>query len=328
MQKLIAVLIAAVLFLPQVAVHAQPTSTSSGPAYPSKPIRFVVPFGPGSASDTLARIAGQDLSQSLGQSVVVVPKPGADGALAALDVKRSAADGYTFLFGTNSPLAVVPNIRKEPPYDVTADFTPVTFLGENTFFIVVHTSVPVKSIAELVAHAKANPTALNYPAANTYALVATALFAMNNGIQMHAVPYKSEPDAMPDLLSGRMHLLFGTPTSVLAHVKEGRLRALVTTLEERSPLLPDVPSFPEAGQAKLPIGPWFALVGPAGLPPEIVARMNKEMVAVLAKPAVKELMLKQGFMARSSTPEAVAAYIKEQLAVWKSALKAAGVEPQ
>ena len=328
MQKLIAVLIAAVLFLPQVAIHAQPTSTSSGQAYPSKPIRFVVPFGPGSASDVLARIAGQDLSQSLGQTVVVVPKPGADGALSALEVKRSAADGYTFLFGTNSPLAVVPNIRKEPPYDVLADFTPVTFIGDNTFFIVVHPSVPANSIAELIAYAKANPTTLNYPAANTYALVATALFAVNNGIQIHAVPYKSEPDAMPDLLSGRMHLLFGTPTSVLAHAKDGKLRVLATTLQERSPLMPDVPSFPEAGQAKLPIGPWFALVGPAGLPPEIVARMNKEMVAVLAKPTVKELMLKQGFMARSSTPEAVAAHIKEQLAVWKSALKAAGVEPQ
>jgi len=320
MQRLTAALIAAVLFLPQAAIHAQP--------YPSKPIRFVIPFGPGSATDTLARIAGQYLSQSLGQPVVVVPKPGADGAISALDVKRSAADGYTFLFGTNSPLAVVPNIRKDPPYDVMADFTPVTFLGDNTFFIVVHPSVPAKSIAELVAYAKANPKALNYPAGNTYALVATALFAVNNGIQMHAVPYKSEPDAMPDLLSGRMHLLFGTPTSVLAHVNEGRLRALVTTLQERSPLLPDVPSFPEAGQPKLPIGPWFGLVGPAGLPREIVARMNKEMVAVLAKPSVRELMLRQGFMARSSTPEALAAYMKEQLAVWKTALKTAGVEPQ
>ncbi len=320
MQKLIAALIAAVIFLPPAAIHAQP--------YPSRPIKWVIPFGPGSATDTLARIAGQDLSQSLGQPVVVVPKPGADGALSALEVKRSAADGYTFLFGTNSPLAVVPNIRKEPPYNVMADFTPVTFLGDNTFFIVVHPSVPAKSIAELVAHAKANPKALNYPAGNTYALVATALFAVSNGIQMHAVPYKSELDSIGDMLSGRVHLLFGTPTIVMGHVKEGKLRALATTLQERSPLLPDVPSFPEAGQAKLPIGPWFALVGPAGLPPRIVARMNQEMVAVLAKPSVRELMQRQGFMAKSSTPEALTAYLKEQLAVWKTALKTAGVEPQ
>ena len=320
MQRLIAALIAAVFFLAPAASHAQP--------YPSKPIRFVLPFGPGSATDALARIAGQDLSQSLGQPVVVAHRPGADGALSALDVKRSAADGYTFLFGTNSPLAVVPNIRKEPPYDVMADFTPITYIGDNTFFIVVHPSLPAKSIAQLVALAKANPKVLNYPVGNTYALVATALFAMNNGIAMHAVPYKSEPDAMPDLLSGRVHLLFGTSTNTLAHVKEGKLRALATTLLERSPLLPDVPSFPEAGQARLPIGPWFAMVGPAGLPREIVARMNKEMVAVLARPSVKEAMLKHGFMAKSSSPEVLAAYLKEQLAVWKTALKTAGVEPQ
>jgi len=320
MQKLMAAAIAAALVLPQAALHAQP--------YPSKSIRFVIPFGPGSASDALARIAGQDLSQSFGQPVVVVPKAGADGALAALDVKRSAADGYTFLFGTNSPLAVVPNIRKEPPYDVMADFTPVTYLGDNTFFIVVHPSVPVKSIAELIAYAKGNPKALNYAAGNTYALVATALFAVTNGIEMQSVPYKSEPDAMIDLLSGRVRLMSGTATSVLSHVKDGKLKALATTLHERSPLMPDVPSFPEAGQSKFPIGPWFALLGPAGLPPEIVARMNKEMAATLVKPSVRDLMLKQGFIPRSSTPEALAAYMKEQLAVWNMALKSAGVEPQ
>ena len=320
MKTLNATLIAVVLFLAQAAIHAQP--------YPSKPIKFVISFGPGSASDVLARIAGQELSQSLGQPIVVLPKPGADGALSGLEVKRSAADGYTFLFGSNSALAVVQNMRKEPPYDATVDFTPITFLGDNTFFIVVHPSVPAKSISELVAYAKANPKALNYPAGNTYALVATSMFAVNNGIEMHAVPYKSEPDAIPDLLSGRVHLLFGTSTTVLGPVKDGKLRALATTLQERSPLMPDVPSFPESGQVKLPIGPWFGLVGPAGLPPEIVARMNKEMVAVLAKPSVKELMLRQGFMAKSSTPEALAAYMKEQVAVWKTALKAAGVELQ
>lgn len=329
MQKLIVALMAAVSFLPQVAVHAQSSSPNAANAsYPSRPIRFVIPFGPGSATDVLARIAGQDLSQSLGQPIVVVPKPGADGALSALEVKRAAADGHTFLFGTNSPLAVVPNMRKEPPYDVMADFTPVTFLGDNTFFFVVHPSLPVKSVAELVAHAKANPKTLNYAAGNTYALVATAMFAVNNGIQMHAVPYKSEPDALVDLLSGRIHLMNSTSTTASTHVKEGKLRVLATTFHERSPLMPDVPSFPEAGQARFPIGPWFALVGPAGLPPDIVARMNREMAAVLAKPSVREAMLKQGFMARSSTPEALTIYMKEQIGVWKSALKLAGVEPQ
>jgi tripartite-type tricarboxylate transporter receptor subunit TctC len=307
---------------------AQTPSAAGRQAYPSKPIRFVLAFGPGSASDALARIAAQDLMPLLGQPVVVVHKPGADGALSALEVKRAPADGYTFLFGTNSPLAVVPNIRKDPPYDVMADFTPVTFLGENSFFIVVHPSVPAKSIAELIAYAKANPSTLNYASPNTYAMVASAMFATSNGVVMHSVPYKSEPDAMPDILSGRVHVMFGTSTNVGAHVKEGKLRVLATTLTERSALMPEAPSFPETGQARLPIAPWFALVGPAGVPPEIVTRMNKEMVAVLAKPAVKEAMLRQGFAARSSTPEALAAYMRDQLAIWKTALKTAGLEPQ
>jgi tripartite-type tricarboxylate transporter receptor subunit TctC len=320
MQVRIAALIAAVLFLLPAAVYAQ--------AYPLKPIRFIISFGPGSASDALARIAGQELSQSLGQPIVVLPKPGADGALSGVELKRATADGYTFLFGSNSALAVVSGLRKDPPYDPTKDFTPITYLGDNTFFIVVHPSVPARSIAELIAHAKANPKALNYPAPNTYALVATALFASNNGLVMHAVPYKSEPDAMADLLSGRVHLMFGTSTNVGAHVKDGRLRVLATTLNERSPLMPDVPAFPETGQSKLPIGPWFGFVGPAGLPRELVLRMNKEMVAVLSKQSVKDAMLNHGFMARSSTPEALGAFIKEQVAVWKTALKQAGVEPQ
>ena len=328
MQRLLATLLAAVLFVPLSADAAQSTSTGAAQAYPSRPIRFIISFGPGSASDALARIAGQELTQSLGQPVVVLPKPGADGALSGMEIKRATPDGYTFLFGSNSALAVVVGLRKEPPYDPTKDFTPVTYLGDNTFFIVVHPSVPAKSIPELVAYAKANPKALNYPAGNTYALVATAMFATSNGILMHPIPYKSEPDAIPDLLSGRVQLLFGTFTSVGAHTKEGRLRVLATTLNERSPLMPDVPSLPETGQPKLPIGPWFGLVGPAGLPRELVTRMNNEMVAVLAKPTVKELMLRHGFMAKSSTPEALGAYIKEQVAVWKTALKAAGVEPQ
>jgi tripartite-type tricarboxylate transporter receptor subunit TctC len=236
-------LVAAVLALATVTVHAQGTSTSSGQAYPTKPIRFIISFGPGSASDALARIAGQELTQSMGQPVVVQAKPGADGALSGLELKRAAPDGYTFLFGSNSALAVAYSLRKTPPYDPITDFTPITYIGDNTFFVVVHPSIPAKTIPELIAHAKARPNAVNYPAPNTYALVATALFAASNGIAMHAVPYKSEPDSIPDLLAGRVHLLFGTSTNVSAHVKEGRLRVLATTLNERSPLMPDVPTF-------------------------------------------------------------------------------------
>jgi len=320
MLKIIAAVLAAVLVLPPVEALAQ--------AYPAKPIRFVIPFGAGSATDALARIAGQELEQMLGQPVIVVPKPGADGALAAGEVKRAAPDGYTLLFGTNSPLAVVPNMQKDPPYNVLTDFTPVTFLGENTFFIVVHPSLPVTSLGELIAFAKASSKPLNYATGNTYAFVSMAMFATTNRIALEAIRYKSEPDAMTDLLSGRVPLMNSTATSVLAHVKAGKLRALSTAFDERSPLMPDVPSIVEAGQAKFPIGPWFAMVGPAGLPPEIVATLNKAMVAVLAKPAVREQMQKHGFLPKSSTPGELATYLKDQLAVWKIALKDAGIEPQ
>ena len=320
MQRFIAAALAAVLLLPQAGADAQP--------YPSRPIKFVIPFGPGSASDTLARIAGQELTQLLGQPIVVIPKPGADGALSAIEVKRSAPDGYTFLFGTNSPLAVVPNNRKEPPYDVMADFTPVTFLGENSFFLVAHPSVPANSLAELIAVARASSKPVNYAAGNTYAFVSMAMLAMRNKIDLEAIRYKSEPDAIADLLSGRVQIMNGTATSVAAHVKSGKLKALVTMLDVRSPLMPDLPTLIESGQSQFPIVPWFALVGPADLPADVVATMNKAMVAALAKPAVREQVERHGFIPKTSTPAVLAAYMKDQLAVWKAALKDSGIEPQ
>lgn len=320
MLRILAAILAAVtLWLPGAA---------GAQAYPSKPIRFVLPFGAGSATDALARIAGQELEQTLGQPIIIVPKPGADGALSAGEVKRAAPDGYTFLFGTNSPLAVAPNMLKEPPYDVMADFTPVTYLGDNTFFLVVHPSLPVKTVADLITFAKASPTPLNYATGNTYAFVSMAMFARANDIKLEAVRYKSEPDAMTDLLSGRVQLMNGTSTSTIPHVKAGRLRALSTSFPERSPLMPELPSFVEAGQKPFPISPWFALVGPAGLPPEIVAIMNKAMSAALAKPSVVEQMQRHGFIPKSSTPEVLANYMKDQLGVWKTVLKDAGIEPQ
>jgi len=320
MLRVIVAALAALLLLPQAEAEAQ--------AYPSKPIRFVIPFGAGSATDALARIAGQELEQTLGQPIIVVPKPGADGALAAAEVKRSAPDGYTFMFGTNSPLAVVPNMHKEPPYNVMTDFTPVTFLGENTFFIVVNPSLPVTTVDALVAYARTTPKPLNYATGNTYAFISMAMFANTNKIQLEAIRYKSEPDALADLLSGRVPLMNATSTSVAAHVKAGKLRALSTSFDERSPLMPDVPSIVEAGQRPFPVAPWFALVGPADLPPDIVATMNKAMAAALAKPSVREQMQRHGFNPKSSTPAELASYMKDQLAVWNIALKQAGIEPQ
>ena len=297
-------------------------------AWPAKPIRFVVPFGPGSATDNLARIVANELSPILGQPVVIENRAGADGAIGGTTVARAAPDGYTFLFGSNSPLSVVPHMRKEPPYDPLKEFTPITFYGDNTFFVAVHPSVPAQTLAELFAYAKANPGKLNYATGNTYSIVSTAMLLRAAGVRMEAVPYKSEPDAIVDVLTGTVQVFNASATTLVAHVRSGKLRALATTLAERSPLLPDVPSIVETGRAKLPIGPWGAMVGPAGLPADIVARMNKEMVAVLAKEGVKAEMAKHGFVAKSSTPEELAAFLKDQLAVWKVALEEAGIQPQ
>lgn len=320
MPRVIVAALAALLLVPYAEARAQP--------YPSKPIRFVVPFGAGSATDALARIIGQDIEQTLGQPIIVVQKPGADGALAAGEVKRAAPDGYTLLFGTNSPLAVAPNMQKDPPYNVLTDFTPISFLGENSFFLVVHPSVPANSLAELIAVAKASPRPLNYAAGNTYAFVSMAMLAMRNKIELEAIRYKSEPDAIADLLSGRVQVMNGTATSVAVHVKAGKLKALATMLDVRSPLMPDLPTLVESGQSQFPIVPWFALVGPADLPADLVGVMNKAMVAALAKPAVREQVERHGFMPKSSSPAALATYMKDQLAVWRAALKDSGIEPQ
>jgi tripartite-type tricarboxylate transporter receptor subunit TctC len=312
--------LAALMILPHAAARAQ--------SYPSKPIKLVLPFGPGSATDTVSRIIAQDLSIRIGQQFVPIHKPGADGSLAAIEVKRSAADGYTLLFGTNSPFSVVPNLRKEAPYDTLADFTPITYLGDTPFVIVANPSVPAKSLAELIAYAKANPRKLNYASGNTFAIVATAMFAANAGIEMQHIPYKSEPEAIPDLLSGQVQLMFGTPTTTIPHVRAGKLTVLAQIFDTRSPLLPDVPTTIELGQPKLPIRPWFALAGPAGMPAETVDYLNKEFAVTLAKPEIQEQLAKFGFTPRPGTPQALGAFFKDQLAVWKSALAAAGIEPQ
>jgi tripartite-type tricarboxylate transporter receptor subunit TctC len=320
MRVILAALLATIFLLPSTLAGAQ--------AYPTRPIKMIVPFGPGTITDTVTRAFCQELSQVLGQPVVVVNKGGADGSIGATEAKLSAPDGYTLIVAPNSSIAVVPHLRKVPPYDPIADFTPISFMGDTTFFIVVHPSVPVKTLPELIAHAKANPNKLNYATANTTSIVSTALLATNNGMDMTHIPYKSEPEAIPDLLGGQVQVMIASFATVGPHVKAGNLRALSSTLPERSSLLPEVPSITESGQPKFPIGPWAALLGPAKLPPEIVARLNKETVAILSRPDFKEQMQKFGFNPKPSTPEEFALYLKDQLALWKTALTKAGIEPQ
>jgi len=296
--------------------------------YPSKPIRIVVPFPAGSATDTITRILGQSVSASVGQPIVVDNKPGADGAIAGAEAAKAPADGYTLLMATNSPMSAVPAMKKSPPYDPVSDFTPITDIGRYTFFLYVNASVPVKTFQELINHAKANPGKLAYATGNTTGIVSFAQMNALAGIEMLHVPYKGEPQGITDLVGGRVQVMWATPTTGLPHVKDGKLRALVTQLTKRSHLLPDVPTIHEAGMPKFTITSWAALYGPAKLPKDVVARLNKEFHAAMARADVQAQMEKQAFLMTPSTPEKLAEFTKEQMESYRTILRAAGVQPE
>src|SRR5436190_5911107 len=301
------------------AAHAQ---------YPNKPVRVVVPFPAGSSTDGVTRVMANSGSKSIGQQLVVDNKAVADGAIAAAEVAKAAPDGYTLLMATNSPMSAVPAMKKAPPYDPVADFTPITDVGRYTFFLYVHPGVPAKTFAELIAYAKANPGKLNYATGNTTGIVSFAQINSLAGIDMLHVPYKGEPQGITDLVGGRVQVMWATPTTGLNFVKEGKIRALVTQLNKRSSLLPDVPTIHEAGLPRFTITSWAALFGPAKLPKEIVARLNKEFTTAMAKPDVQQQMEKQAFLLTPSTPEKLGAFVKEQMDSYRTILRAAGVQPE
>lgn len=296
-------------------------------AYPSKPIRIIIPFGAGSATDAVMRVLAPAVSATLGQQVVIDPKPGADGAISASEVARSAPDGYTLGVGSGGPLAAVPALRKNPPYDVVKDFTPITDIGRYTVFLFINASLPATNFQEFVAHVKANPGKIAYGTGNPSGIVAWAQLNSLLGLDMLHVPYKTAPLVMPDLLANRVQALMDPPAVAISHVRDGKLRALATTLNRRSPLLPDVPTIHEAGVPQYTISNWMGLVGPAKLPREIVDRVNREFGAALRRPEVIEGLQKQAFMPNPSTPEQFAAFIQEQVQSYGSLLRAAGVKP-
>ena len=296
--------------------------------YPSKPIRIIVPFPSGSATDTVARILAAPLSQALGQPVIVEDKPGADGAIAGELVAKSAPDGYTLLMATNSPLAAVPLLRKNPPYDPVAEFTPISFVGRYTFYLLVHAGVPAKTLTELLDYARANPDKLNYATGNTTGILSTGQLLALGGVKMVHVPYKGEPAAIADLVGGRVQVMFATPTTALAFVREGKLRALATTNSKRTAQLPDVPTMAEAGMPRFSIGSWAALFGPAKMPKDVQERMNQEVNAAMKRPEVREQLERQAFEFAGSTPEEMAAFLRDQLEVWSRTIRESGIKTE
>jgi tripartite-type tricarboxylate transporter receptor subunit TctC len=296
--------------------------------YPEKPIRLVVPFPPGGAAELGARIYAQPLGQALGQTVVIETKPGADGAIAAEAVMKAPPDGYTLFYATNTAFNWVLATRKNPPYNPVGDFTPVSMIGYFGFFLFTHPSVPAKSVAELIAYAKANPGKLNYGTGNSTSQLLGAQLKQLENLDIVHVPYKGDGPLTVDLLGGRVHMAFATPGNAAPQVKEGKLRALAAMFPSRSPLLPEVPSAQEAGLGKMTLTPWGGVFGPKGMPRPVVDRLARELAVVLKRPEVREAFGKLAFEPKSSTPEELTAFLKQQIEVWTATAREVGIKAE
>ena len=316
------------------AVTVLPTAVGwSGQAHaqtgwPSGPIRIIVPFSAGGAADIAARAISVHLSNALGKPVVVENRAGADGAIAGVEVAKSAPDGHTIFMATASPLSYVPSIRANPPYDPIADFTPISNFGTFTFFLTVHESVPVKTLGEFLEYLRANPGKLSYGTGNTTSILAMAQMLQHSKTDMVHVPYKGEAQALLDFATGRIQVMWATPAILTAGVKEGKLRPLAVLLPKRSSLMPEVPTVAEAGLPLVNLSPWGGFVGPAKLPRDIVDRLSKEFTTILARPDLREQMDKYALIVAGSTPEVLTETIKEQLQAYGRTIKEAKIPLQ
>jgi len=295
--------------------------------YPSRPVVFTAVFGPGSASDTICRIIADKLSPMLGQPVVVEDRPGADGALAALYVHHQPADGYTLLMATNSPLSADPFIHKDINYDPIKDFVPITRVGSFTLMLIVNPQLPIHSVKDLVAYAKANPGKLTYASGNTAGIVGMETVKHWAELSILHVPYKTTAPALEDVIAGRVSMMFADFTTAMPHVTAGTVRPLAISRIKRSSLYPDLPTMDEAGVKGFNLDAWAGLVAPAGTPPEVIKKLNAALRKVIDDPAVQAKFKNVGFEGFSSTPEELGDYIKAQLGEWGKMVKDAGIQP-
>jgi tripartite-type tricarboxylate transporter receptor subunit TctC len=296
--------------------------------YPAKPIRMVIHFPVGGSTDLVARVLAQALGESLGQPVVVENKLGADGAIAAAQVMQAAPDGYTLFVATNTPMMQVPLLQKNPPYDPVSAFTPISLIGRYTFVLVSTPKLPASDMAQFIAYARANPGKINFATYSGASQLAYAQIVKTARVDMLRVPYKGEAPSVTDILGGQIHAVFATPTSTLSHIKDGRLRAYAVTTPTRSPLLPEVPTTVEAGLPPISVEFFAALFGPAKMPPEIAARLSKELSAIIARPQIRDQIDRQGFALAASTPQELGAFVRQQLVAWKQGFEDAGMKPE
>ena len=315
-----------------LALAACALAAAAAPAlaqdYPSKPITFVVPFAAGSATDQLARALGQAVTTATKQAVVVENKGGASGMIAAQQVARSAADGYTVLITTNTTHAANQHLYKKLPYDAVKDFAPVAGLGKGGQVLVVRADAPYKNVGDLLAAAKKQPGKLSFGSGSSSSRVAGEMLKQLAGVDLMHVPYKSNPLAITDLLGGQIDLMITDTSTGVPQVKSGKLRALGYSTTKRSPQLPEVPTLEEAGVKGYDMGYWFAAYAPAGTPEAVVARLNRLLSDAVHSAGAKSFFEMSGSEGWTATPQELAAFQAGETQKWGQVIKAAGIQPE
>ena len=315
-KSLLAMIVAAVCIAAAGTAYAQ--------GYPNKSIRIVVPQSPGGGNDTIARMIGQKLAQALKQQVVADNRPGAGGIIAAELVAKAAPDGYTLLLGNMATLTIIPNIQKKVPYDPLKDFAPVSLIASAPHLLVVHPSLPVSTVKQLIALARAKPGELNYASngIGSTTHLATELFKLMTGTKLVHVPYKGLSPALTDLLSGQMQLMFSSAVAMLPQVKAGKLRAIAMTGAKRSASIPDIPTVAESGVRDFEAGSWYGIVAPAGTARPIIDLLNREIVAATKSQDILDRLTLEAVTPVGNTPEEFAAYIRVEHARVAKVVKA------
>jgi tripartite-type tricarboxylate transporter receptor subunit TctC len=304
-----------------------PAGHAQAQSYPTRIIRIIVPFTPGSPNDVMARLISPPLSAALGQPIVIENRPGAGTTIGSKAAAGAEPDGYTLLF-SSANLVLAPALYKNLTFDPIRDFTPVARLGSSSWVLVVTPQMPIRSMQELAAYAKANPAALKFGyGLGTSPHLLGEMLRVLTGTDIQTVPYRGGAQAVTDILGGHIHLNFGTPSTILSLIRDGKLRPLAVTSPERNPDLPDVPTMTEAGLPGLTLSFWTGLVAPAGTPVEIVERLNREINELLKSKELQASMAKLGFEATPSSRQAYAAFSDEEMRKWQAIVEATGVKP-
>jgi tripartite-type tricarboxylate transporter receptor subunit TctC len=309
------------------ALSASAIAQNKGSDYPSKPVRFVVPFVAGGPTDIQGRMLGEKLGQRLGQQVVIDNRGGAGGNIGMEITAKAPPDGYTLVIATVGTWAVNPHLYTLP-FDVVKDFSPITQVSTSPGVLVVHPSVQAKNVKELIALAKEKPGQLNYGSSGVggFGHISGEMFTMMTGTKMTHIPYKSSAPSLTDLIGGQIQVLFNNAISTVPHVKANRVRALATTGEKRTPALPDLPTIAEAGIPGYANSSWSAVAGPAGMPRPLVARLHKEFTEILKLPDVQQRSAEQGADIIASTPDEFHKYLKSEVAKFGKLVKTAGIK--